>query len=101
VESERVRQTDDGPWREQNVEDSDGERSVLWSRYRIGGRVFASAWRSQLAYGIAAMGSPPLSSLIALRSACEPDCETARLRLQAVARSLEPRLRLMHDGTPK
>jgi exosortase A len=70
-------------WRELLTVGEAGEEAVIWSRYHIGERVFRSGFLSQLWYGVASIGASPLSSVIALRSACEPDCEAARARLQA------------------
>ena len=72
-----------GDWRELlTVDEADG-KAVIWSRYYIGERVFRSGFLSQLWYGVASIGTSPLSSVTALRSACEPGCEAARARLQA------------------
>jgi hypothetical protein len=82
-----------GRWQEIVALSSDGSRSVIWTRYRIGNRVFAQPRASQLWYGFAAIVEPPVSSLKALRTLCLPDCNAARQRLSAAAPWLQPALR--------
>jgi len=82
-----------GRWQEIVALDADGSRSLIWTRYRIGNRVFARPRTSQLWYGLAAIVSPPVSSLTALRTACVPDCKAAGTRLSAAASWLRPALR--------
>ncbi|HEX4267593.1 MAG TPA: exosortase [Steroidobacteraceae bacterium] len=82
-----------GRWQEIVALGSDGSRSLIWTRYRIGSRVFVQPRMSQLWYGLAATVEPPLSSLTALRTACLPDCNAARARLSAAAGWLRPALR--------
>ena len=82
-----------GHWQEIVALDADGSRSLIWTRYRIGNRVFAQPRMSQLWYGFAAIVSPPVSSLAALRTACVPDCNAARTRLSAAAPWLRPAVR--------
>lgn len=82
-----------GRWQEITARDSDGSRSLVWARYRIGNRLFVEPRLSQLWYGLAATVKPPLSSLTALRTPCLPDCNAAEARLSAAARWLQPALR--------
>ena len=82
-----------GRWREIVALDADGSRALVWTRYRIGGRLFVQPRFSQLWYGVVATVEPPVSSLTALRAACVPDCNGARARLSAAARWLQPALR--------
>jgi exosortase len=82
-----------GAWQEIVALDSDGSRSLIWTRYRIGSQVFVQPRMSQLWYGLAAIVKPPVSSLTALRTACLPDCNAARTRLSAAAAWLQPALR--------
>ncbi|MGH8201356.1 MAG: exosortase [Steroidobacteraceae bacterium] len=89
----RVVDSPAGPWQEIVALDSDGSRSLIWTRYRIGNRVFARPRSSQLWYGFAAIARPPLSSLTALRTLCVPDCKAARQRLSGAAPWLQPALR--------
>ncbi len=93
VLSKRSVDTPQGSWRERTIANPDGGKSLLWSQYRIGKRRFARARVAQLWYGIAAFGSEPLSSLVAMRAACEPDCPAAALRLAGAAAGLQPELR--------
>jgi exosortase len=82
-----------GRWQEILALDSDGSRSLIWTRYCIGNRVFVEARMSQVWYGLVAIVAPPLSSLTALRTACLPDCNAARTRLSVAAGWLQPVLR--------
>lgn len=82
-----------GRWQETMTVDSDGSRSLIWTRYRIGNRVFAEPRLSQVWYGFAALVKPPVSSLTALRTLCVPDCKAARQRLSAAAPWLQSTLR--------
>jgi exosortase len=82
-----------GRWQEIVALNADGSRSLIWTRYRIGSRVFAKPRLSQLWYGLAALVSPPISSLTALRTECLPDCNAARTRLSAAAPWLQPAIR--------
>jgi exosortase len=92
-QSLRVVDSTVGRWQEIMALDSDGSRSLIWTRYRIGSRVFAQPRMSQLWYGLAAIVRPPVSSLTALRTPCLPDCNAARTRLDAAAPWLQPTLR--------
>jgi len=92
-QSSRIVDSAAGRWEEIVTLDSKGSRSLIWTRYRIGNRVFAQPRLSQLWYGLAAILKPPISSLMALRTACSPDCGAARTRLNAAAPWLRPALR--------
>ena len=93
VESAHIVSSPVGLWRETLAVDSQGRQSLIWSRYRIGNRLFVEPRLSQMWYGVEALVSPPLSSLIALRSPCAPDCAAAGVRLSAAAAILRPTLR--------
>jgi exosortase len=69
-----------GTFREALVTDRSGERSLIWSRYRMAGRDFVIPLVSQLWYGINATVSNPPAALLAYRAACGPeaDCRQAR-----------------------
>jgi exosortase len=83
-----------GRWQEIVALNSDGSRSLIWTRYRIGNHVFVQPRMSQLWYGLAAIVKPPVSSLTALRTTCQPnDCTAARTRLSAAAGWLRPTFR--------
>jgi len=86
-----------GPWRQMRLVNALGAESLLWVRYRIGQRTFADARASQLWYGIASFTSEPVSSLLAIRTACEPGCEAAEARLTSAVATLQPSLRLTAD----
>lgn len=92
-QSLRVVNSTVGRWQEIVAGSPDGSRSLIWTRYRIGNHVFAQPRMSQLWYGLAAIVKPPVSSLTALRTACLPDCNAARTRLNAAAPWLQPTLR--------
>ena len=90
IVGERIADSPSGRWREWRVTDAAGAKSILWTRYQIGDRIFVEPRLSQLWYGLVALVSPPISSLTALRTACEPNCRAARRRLGAAAKSLQP-----------
>lgn len=92
-QSARTMSSADGRWREIVAVDRVGDRSLIWTRYRIGNRMFVEPRASQLWYGLAAILKPPVSSLTALRTSCVPDCEAARARLSAAAAWAHPVLR--------
>jgi EpsI family protein len=67
--------------------DPEGTRSMIWSRYQIGGRRFVRPVASQLWYGLrATIGHVP-STLVAARAECATDCTAARQLLQNLAAS--------------
>lgn len=93
-QSTRILNSSSGQWRETLALDHADERSLIWSRYRVGNRLFVGPRLSQLWYGLKAlMLNPPLSSLTALRAVCRPDCKAARARLRAEAAELQPSFR--------
>ncbi len=57
-------------------------RSLIWSRYEIGGRRILWPLGAQLWYGLNATMSRPASALIALRSECAGGCSAARHALE-------------------
>jgi hypothetical protein len=72
-----------GTFQETEVADPIGDRSLIWWRYEIGGRVFLVPLASQLWYGMNALFGNPLSTVVALRAECRGDCAEARAALQA------------------
>jgi EpsI family protein len=92
--SQSVVRSPSGKWLQTTTVDPAGMRSLIWSRYRIGQRVFVDARLSQFWYGIAALTSRPVSSLTAFRAVCRRGCATARAQLAAATTGLEPALRL-------
>jgi exosortase len=91
VQSQGVVDSRAGRWRQIIAIDPSGGRSLIWWRYRIGNRVFVEPRLSQAWYGLEAMtGSPPVSSLTALRVACSARCGEARRQLAAAAVRLQP-----------
>ena len=90
---QRVIDTASGHWIETQVVDLSGARSLIWSRYRVGSRVFVNPRLTQFWYGLAALVDPPLSSLTALRAQCRVDCRAARERLADLAREVQPTFR--------
>ena len=80
VRSEEVIDTATGAFRETEVVDRSGARSLIWSRYEIAGRGFVKPLASQLWYGIKAIVSNPPATWIAYRAPCAAggDCEDAR-----------------------
>ncbi len=91
--SERIVDSPAGRWRETRVIDSAGTSSLVWSRYRIGSRLFVEPRLSQLWYGLVALVNPPLSSLTALRTDCARDCTAAAARLAYAASRVRPPLK--------
>jgi exosortase A len=92
----------EGYWRETIAVDPTGARSVIWWRYRIGRRSFIDPRLSQAWYGLKALtGSPPVSSLTALRAPCSADCSAARRQLEAVAARLQPMMGLRPKVEPE
>jgi EpsI family protein len=89
-----------GSWLEATVTDSAGQTSIIWAQYRIGDRVFVRPQLSQLWYGISSLFDQPLSSLVALRSACDAGCGPARARLEWAAAHLLPSPRLETAVSP-
>jgi EpsI family protein len=84
---DHVVRTATGTYNEIVATDSQGNQSVVWSDYEIGGKPFVTPVLSQLWYGLRALADPPYSALLAYRSACKPSCDAARDRLK---RLLEP-----------
>ena len=89
-DSSRVVTRPSGRWLQGTVVNDAGIRSLMWVRYVIGKRYFLVPRLSQLWYGLAAFTTRPLSSLIALRAFCRPDCAAARARLDVAAGKLVP-----------
>jgi exosortase len=71
-----------GAFRETEVIDPSGTRSLIWSRYRVAGQNMVGPLTQQLWYGINALVWKPPAGLIALRTPCQPDCGSARRTLQ-------------------
>jgi EpsI family protein len=71
-----------GQFRETEVTDSTGARSLLWWRYQVDGRTLVRPLTQQLWFGINALVWQPPAGLIALRTACDADCGSARRTLQ-------------------
>ena len=90
MRQQSVRLVDSGRWNEIVALDAHGSRALVWTRYRIGSRVFVHPRISQLWYGLAAIVKPPMSSFTALRTSCVPDCKAAHARLSAAASWLQP-----------
>jgi exosortase A len=65
------------PWRVTRARDAQGEEWLVLHTRRIDDRWYASAIEAQLAYGFRSLFQAPLSSMIALRSPCKPDCTQA------------------------
>ena len=92
IQTQHVVDTTSGPWIETGVVDNAGSRSLIWSRYRVGSRIFVSPRLSQVWYGLAALINPPLSSLTAMRASCQPNCQTARNQLETLSRKVQPQI---------
>jgi exosortase/archaeosortase family protein len=71
-----------GRFREAEVADRAGARSLIWWRYQVAGRNLVAPLAQQLWYGINALVWRPPAGLVALRTPCNADCESARRTLQ-------------------
>jgi EpsI family protein len=80
--AERVVGSTAGQFRETEVTDRTGDRSLIWSRYQIDGRNLVRPLTQQLWYGVKALIWQPSAGLIALRTPCDADCGSARRTLQ-------------------
>jgi EpsI family protein len=69
---------DGSTYRELVAVDKEGNRSVIWSFYDIGGKTFVVPLLSQLWYGVRSLSIRPYSALFAFRVACVPSCAEAR-----------------------
>jgi exosortase A len=78
-----------GPANELIVQDSAGQQFVLWYFYRIGPLQTDSSLVAQVAYGLRSLTGSPMSTLVALRAPCAPDCDAARASLQGLIDSVE------------
>jgi EpsI family protein len=86
--TEQVVASTAGPFRETEVTDPTGARSLIWWRYQVDGQNLVGPFTQQLWYGVNALFWQPPSGLIALRTPCRGDCASARGTLQEfVARS--------------
>lgn len=83
--------TSAGAFRETQTIDAARRRSLIWSRYQVGGHTLLSPFAQQLFYGANAIIRRPPSSLLALRAACHENCADARGVLESfVRRSASP-----------
>lgn len=71
-----------GAFGEAEVTDRAGAHSLIWWRYRVGGRNLVSPLAQQLWYGVNALVWRPPAGLIVMRTPCRPDCGSARRTLQ-------------------
>jgi EpsI family protein len=80
--AQRDVRTAQGAFRETELAAADDGRSVVWSRYVIGRRVFLRGLSEQLWYGLNALFYRPPASVLALRVECAAECERARAVLR-------------------
>ena len=80
--AEQVVGSTSGAFREAEVSDSAGARSLIWWRYQVGRQNLVGPLTQQLWYGINALVWQPPAGLIALRTPCQADCSSARRTLQ-------------------
>lgn len=71
------------------VQRADREQFVLWYFYRIGSLQTGSGLVAQVAYGLTSLTGSPLSTVIALRAPCSPDCDAARVELHSLIRAVD------------
>jgi exosortase A len=67
-----------GEWNEIVARDSKSREWVLRYVYRIDTRAYTQPMRVQLSYAFSSLLGAPASAVVVLRSACEPDCQSAR-----------------------
>jgi exosortase len=79
--AERVVKSANGAFRETEVADRTHARSLIWWRYEVAGRNLVEPFIEQLWFGINAIIWNPPAGLIALRTACASDCDSARRTL--------------------
>jgi exosortase len=79
---ERVVDSTAGRFRETEVTDPTGARSLIWWRYQVDGHNLVRPLTQQLWYGVNALVWQPPAGLIALRTSCHSDCGSARRTLQ-------------------
>ena len=82
VVGEQVVGSRSGAFREAEVTDPAGARSLLWWRYQVDGQFIVGPLAQQLWYGINALVWQPPAGLIALRTSCQGECGSARRTLQ-------------------
>jgi len=80
--AERVVGSTAGRFRETEVTDYMGARSLIWWRYQVDGHNLVRPLTQQLWYGVNALVWQPPAGLIALRTPCDADCGGARRTLQ-------------------
>jgi exosortase A len=83
VSSARVQA--DAPAHEIVVEKAD-QRALIRYYYLVGNRRTARGVVAQLWYGLSALGGASNSSVVAMRAACAPDCDSARALLNDFSR---------------
>jgi EpsI family protein len=82
VVGEQVVGSRSGAFREAEVTDPAGARSLLWWRYQVDGQFIVGPLAQQLWYGINALVWQPPAGLIALRTSCQGECSDARRALE-------------------
>jgi exosortase len=80
--AERVVKSASGAFRESEVADRTMVHSLIWWRYEVAGRNLVEPFIEQLWYGINAIIWNPPAGLIALRTPCASDCDSARRTLR-------------------
>ncbi|HTC15667.1 MAG TPA: EpsI family protein [Steroidobacteraceae bacterium] len=83
VQGEQVVSSAGGSFLETEVVDQTRARSLIWSRYQVGEHELLAPRLQQLWYGVNALVWSPPSRLLALRTACNGDCDDARRVLRA------------------
>ncbi len=82
LRGEQVIASKAGAFRESEVSDPSGARSLIWWRYQIDGQNLVNPFTQQLWFGLNSLLWQPPAALIALRTPCRADCEGARGTLQ-------------------
>jgi len=81
VRSQGVVQSSAGTFRESQVVDGEGKRSLIWYRYQMADRDFVKPLPGQLWYGFLATASNPPAGLTAYRAACRAESGCTEVRL--------------------
>jgi len=69
------------PLAEIEVGSPGNQNAIVWLRYTVGARHFASGWWAQLGYGWDSLFDSPVSRVMLLRAQCDGDCAAARTSL--------------------
>lgn len=86
--AQRLVEYDGSSINEIEVREPNGNDALIWFEYQIGSRRFQKPLAAQLYYGLVSLWHTPISRIVALRTACAPNCDAARRRLADLQRTL-------------